>query len=207
MPTYDRAPASVSALIAQRIASGHYPDLAEAEVTVSAWFAYSKDDDGTPALKLHGYPCAATIKINSCKDRLQGKADASMDIDGRAWQREWSDEEKVAIIEHELAHLLVCRAKITKKNKLAYILSDNIGRPKLKMRLHDMILGGFSEIAKRHGPAALEVQMARQIKNDFGQLLFAWDDDNAPGDDIPEIRLSGKTVEADDIDDEDEDAA
>ena len=39
------------------------------------------------------------------------------------------------------------------------------------------------------------MQIARQIKNDYGPLLFAWGDDLAPGDDVPAVRLS--------VDDED----
>lgn len=191
MPTYSKATTDVNAMIADRIKSGHYPDLELAEVTISAWFAYAKNDE--PPIKLHGEPCAAIIKINSAKDRMEGKADASMTIDGYRWKNVWTEKQKVGLIDHELEHVIVCRSKVTKKNPVSVILSDDNGRPKLKMRLHDIVMGGFSEIAKRHGPDSFEVMIANEIKNAYGQCLFAWGDDNSPGDDMPEMTYGGLT--------------
>jgi hypothetical protein len=177
MPSHDPAPKSVLALIADRIDSGHYPDLVEAGVTVNALFAFT-DDPERPAVKLHGYPCAAVIKINSAKDRLEGKSDATITIDGRAWAEEWSDDGRVALIEHELQHLIVARSKPTKRDPEARVLSDDAGRPKLKMRPHDFQIGGFVSIARRHGDESFERKTAAALRADFGPLL--WPDESGP---------------------------
>lgn len=120
----------------------HHPDLVEAGVTINLLFANAKAGaDGEvkgPALKLHGYPCLATVKINSLKDRIEGKKDATIELDGDVWH-EHAEARKKAI------HLVVAREKD------GSVKLDDAGRPKLKMRLHDMVVGGFTEVLERHG--------------------------------------------------------
>lgn len=37
-----------------------------------------------------------------------------------------------------------------------------------------LALGGFGEIAKRYKEAAIEVEAARAMADQYGQLLFPW---------------------------------
>lgn len=183
MPTYDRANADARNLVAERIASGHYPDLVESEATVSAWFAYAKADE--PAVKVNGQPSGATIKPNSAKDRLEGKADASLTIDGEAWKT-WDDGRRAAEIDHQLERLAVSRSKVSKSSPVAYILTDDAGRPKLKLRKHDYQIGYFVAIADRHGAAAPEVRAVREFLAEVGPQVLG-DDEAEPA---PMPRLS-----------------
>jgi hypothetical protein len=188
MASHSPATSDVTALI-RDVIDEHYPDLAEAEVRISAFFAWPGKDGG-PAVKLHGYPCAAVVKINANpKARMDGLPDATITIDGPDWAGVWDDDQKRALIDHELHHVLVVRDK-----KTGEIKSDDAGRPKLAMKLHDWTLGGFDAIAKRHGKAAFEVQSVRTLREDRGQLFWSWGDDSAPADEAPAVRLSAASA-------------
>lgn len=89
MPTtYTQAPDDVKELVASTIAD-YYPDLKTAGVTIGILMAERRNEEGDlteeSALKLHGYPCAATAKVNSLKDRAEGKPDATITICGNTW--------------------------------------------------------------------------------------------------------------------------
>jgi hypothetical protein len=51
---------------------------------------------------------------------------------------------------------------------------DDLGRPKLRMRKHDINFGWFNQVAKRHGSASQERIQARMILDEAGQ--FYWPD-------------------------------
>jgi hypothetical protein len=64
-------------------------------------------------------------------------------VDAYRWP-ELDELTQVAVLDHELTHLeLVTDDEGTVKY-------DDYGRPKLRMRLHDICHGWFSEVAKRH---------------------------------------------------------
>lgn len=159
------------ALVAQLVAS-HHPDLHEHEVTVGIVLA-TTDDPDKPAVKLHGYPCAAVVSITPYKQRIHGVADALITIDAANWD-DLSPRQRESRIAHELTHLTVSL------DKKGFAKADDIGRPKLKMRLHDVEVGWFVGIAERYGEDSYEVQQARQIHEKHGQLLFAFAADVIP---------------------------
>ena len=102
----------------------------------------------------------ATIKINSYRDRVEGKADVTITIDGHHWD-ELSDAELAAVLDHELTHLeLVIEED-------GSVSRDDIDRPKLRMRKHDFQIGGFNEVAKRHKADSLEVQAVAKVGKGF----------------------------------------
>lgn len=172
MATYSIARHEVPPLVSE-IIEGHYPDLAEAGVTVTCMLAHADlDRDGVrtgPALKLHGYPAAAIMKINSAKDRAEGKADATLTVDGDEWTT-WTDHERLARVHHEIHHLTVLR------DDDGEILLDKALRPRLKLRLHDLVLGGFAEIAKLYGEDSGEAAQAESIPLRHVQLLWSFAD-------------------------------
>ena len=162
----------------------HYPDLREAEAKIELLAA--RNPKGPP-VKLHGYPCAATVKVNSYKDRVEGKDDATITIDIEAWETT-PDDRRRALLDHELYHLLVKR-KTRKRGRrrrrggsedldpvaeaeVGTIARDDLGRPVLKVRLHDLVVGGFTEIIKRHKDAALEVGHIQHCVDQAGQYLM-----------------------------------
>lgn len=147
--------------VADEVSRIHHSDLVDAGVTIDVIAAFPKtDDNGDPVeehcLKLHGYPCYAVIKINSYKLRAQGHADAEITIDGYQWET-LDDDARRAIIDHELTHLEI------KRGKEGEIVTDDLSRPKLKMRLHDTQVGWFKEVAARHKKSSIEVQQAIEI--------------------------------------------
>ncbi|MEM9019968.1 MAG: putative metallopeptidase [Planctomycetota bacterium] len=181
--TYEPADAKTRQLVTNTMARFH-PCLAHVEARVGALMIWDYDKEGcarAEALKLKGYPCAAVVKINSLRDRVQGLPDATITIDAEHWART-DAETRAAIIDHELEHLQVkgdggdvlywddvARAVVG-----GFPVSDAHGRPKLVMKLHDWQLGGFDSIVKRHGAYALEVVAAR-MHLDPESSQYRWD--------------------------------
>lgn len=134
----------------------HHPGLRDASVTVAVMLCRRLDDNGEivdPAVTVNGYPALAKVKINSLADRAEGKADATITVDGNRYD-EWPLTQLDAILDHELTHL-----ELSLKD--GAVQRDDLGRPKLRMRRHDQQYGWFNEVAERHGEDAVEV---RQLK-------------------------------------------
>lgn len=161
--TYEAAKQDVTDMMREAADLWH-GNLVKAEVSITVLMAYNEDG---PAVKLHGYPCAATVKINSLKDRVEGKGDATITIDAREWEM-LTDAERAALLDHELEHLEL----VMEKGSQTVWKVDDHGRPKLRMKLHDWQLGGFDSIAARHREHALEVQQFRHVAEAKQQLLF-----------------------------------
>ncbi len=153
-------------------------DLEEAEVFVGLLYAHppegSEADDDTPVLKLHGYACAALVRITPYRQRVQGMPDAVIEIDKGRWDK-LDEAGQLALLDHELQHLELVR------DDEGNIRADDCGRPKLKMRLHDVQLGVFDAIIRRHGKASLDAQMVAETAERYRQTVFAWGDDQVGG--------------------------
>jgi hypothetical protein len=193
--------------MADKLLGSTHRDVAELDPDIGYYFieydsdtkeaAAKKHRELPPVLKLHGAACAATIKINSYKDRVQGKPDVTVTISREAWD-EFTDAQRLALLDHELTHLLV---KWEKKTNAP--MADDLGRPTFAMRPHDYDLSIFGEVVRRHGKAAVEVKTTvhfltsedGQMLMDFGGLKCLpsiakhaadnipadWQDRNAPG--------------------------
>jgi hypothetical protein len=137
------APVAVIKLFEKAMRDNH-ERLVEAGVTVQILMKHAKvGDDGKPkgpALKLHGVPAFATVKIMSVADRVAGAEDIRIVLDGDSWP-EHTEERQLAIADHELTHVLVDDDGKT----------DDAERPVLKMRHHDYDGGLFFEVCERHG--------------------------------------------------------
>lgn len=160
--TYERAPENVHEIIAALIEE-HYPTTKEAGVTFDILFATS---DSGPAVKLNGWPCNATVKIVGAVERMKGAADIEIKIDAEKYE-ELEEDERRALLDHELYHVLPIP-----DDKLGGYKRDAYGRPRIKMRPHDVQIGWFEEIAKRHGAASMERKQARQMFDAHGQAFW-----------------------------------
>lgn len=149
--------------IADRLKRKFYSDLLEADVAIHYLFAASNGD--APALMHHGWPAAALIKINNRRDRVQGLADATLMLDGRAFA-DWDQERRVAVIDHELYHLEV------KRTKFGAVATDDAGRPKVKLKPHDFEIAGFHAMVDRHGLASMEAQNFVHVAQHWRQMAF-----------------------------------
>jgi hypothetical protein len=146
----------------------HQP-LLDAHVNVDFVFAYANVDPDTGlkigyALKLHGRECTGIARKIQLKDRVKGMGDAEISLDGDWWEQA-NDEERRALLDHELHHLMV---KIDKRG----LVRDDIGRPVIVMRPHDVEFGWFKVIAARHGMASQERQQAAIMMSDAGQYFW-----------------------------------
>ncbi len=146
----------------------HKP-LLDARVKLDLIFALAdRDDHGAitnDALKLHGRKCLGVARKIKLKDRLMGRGDVEVTLDGD-WWAEATDEDRRALLDHELHHFIV----ETDSNGKA--LTDDITRPKIVMRKHDYEFGWFEVIAARHGKHSQEVQQAKMMVEASGQILF-----------------------------------
>ena len=167
MTTYEQCGTDVHGMV-ERLVLDHHEDLRDANVTFALLFAHADvDDDGEPkgpALVLRGHACAAIARIVNLKDRAKGVPDAEIVIDGDAWDERTPGEQK-AVLDHELTHF-----RVRKDGEVP--LRDDLKRPLLRMRLHDVELGWFAEVAQRHQEASLEVIQAQAIVTRHGQTCF-----------------------------------
>lgn len=158
--TYEKAPAEITEQISRLIAEWH-PKLAKAGVTVDALTALN---DSGHAVKCAGYPALAVVRIISLKDRVKGMADAEIVIDSDAWET-LEPAQQDALLDHELYHLEPIEDADGFKR-------DSLGRPKLSMRLHDVQVGWFREIATRHGANSPERIQAKKLFDKEQQTFF-----------------------------------
>jgi len=171
MPTYQRCDKSV-ATMAMGILNefeSHRP-LIDAKVQIDYVFAFPDIDPKTEepindALTKNGVKCLGLARKIGMKDRAMGRGDCEISLDGVWWEKS-THEERRAVLDHELHHFAV------KKNKLGVIATDDLGRPKLELRKHDVEVGWFNIIAERHGSASQERKQATWIVSEYGQYYF-----------------------------------
>jgi hypothetical protein len=170
MPTYQKANKSVHQLAAQLI--GRYPDhkpLEAVELKLDLVFAFADtDEDGRPlndALTKNGLKSLGVTRAVPLKDRALGRGDAEIALDGDWWKTA-SGDEQAALLDHELHHISL---KADKNGNIKY---DDLNRPLIKLRKHDVEVGWFKLIAERHGSASIERQQAKAIMDSQGQ--FYW---------------------------------
>lgn len=149
--------------LAAEIIEAHCPDLKKEGITIEYLFA--TNENGI-ALKLRGTQCAATVRINTLEERVQGCKDATIKIDADNWE-ERTEPQKLALLHHELHHLVIC------KDSDDLVKLDNHDRPKLRMRPHDREYGWFDTIAATHGENSPEVmQSTKLFAGAMGKVYF-----------------------------------
>lgn len=164
---YSKAPAEVAERATSLIKKYH-PDLLLVGIKIDFLsVAHDSDDDVTPALTQHGWPCLAVVRIVGLKERTKGNGDAEIIIDEKRYGQ-MDDKQKDALIDHELYHLNIVR------NKHGVPKKDGQKRPKLAMRKHDHEIGWFTEIAQRHGRSSIECRQAASLYITGKQSYFAF---------------------------------
>ena len=171
MPTY-RLPDPEHLAVLDDVLRTIHPRLADAGVTVGLLLAHAKcNKDGEvtgPALKLHGVPCLALVRVSKLRDRIRGIADAVVDVDNDVWDSHTA-EQKRSLMSHELEHIVV-----VENGKTGAPETDDAGRPKLKLRPHDFEIGGFWNTVERFGIDAHESLAYRDLHRKFVQQSFPW---------------------------------
>lgn len=163
---YSKAPSGVAERVAHLLKVFHRP-LHDAGLRVDLVSVADNDPDNDAPLKLNGYPCAAVVRVIGLKDRSKGAGDVEVVID-EARYIQMNDGEKDALLDHELEHI---ELQLKKNGRVAI---DACGRPKCKMRLHDVQFGWFRSIAERHGIASHECKQATKLYLNHTQTFFAF---------------------------------
>jgi hypothetical protein len=150
----------------------YYPELLKVGLKIDLQFVTSDDEE--PALSVGGgYPAKAIIRKIPARDRHMGLGDCRIEIDEDIYEG-MNDAERDALLDHELYHLELVLDKNRKPKP------DGAGRPKLALKLHDRQFGWFDAIARRHGAASTEVQQAKQLIHETGQMYFQLDENVEP---------------------------
>ena len=146
-----------------------HPELAEVKATFLLQWAIAAPDKKTgeipPAIKLHGSPKLATVKVVNLKDRVAGLPDARLLIDKHRWDEHTTAQQR-AIIDHEASHVICSRDEDGAPK------SDDIGRPVLKTRPGDWDFDGFAAVVKRHGEDSIEIMSLKTVMERFVQPNF-----------------------------------
>jgi len=175
MPTsFEQAEESVHEM-AQRVMRQHHagtagtPGLKFLDASAPEGFSFVRlcilmafsDEENEPALKCDGFPVQAIVSVIPLKQRVDKRADAEIVIDKAKWE-EFDEPKRLALLDHCIEHIEIH----TDENGI--VKTDDIGRPKLRLKTCDFRLQGFRSIARRHGENAPEVIAARQFEHDFG---------------------------------------
>jgi len=170
VPTFERCDKSVEDL-AKEILNKYetHKPLVAFDVQVDLVFAYGDEDDKgrklNDALTKGGLKALGICRKISLKDRALGRGDAEIALDGDWWQDADADQQ-AALLDHELHHISV---KADKHGNAQY---DDLGRPQLKLRKHDVEVGWFKCIAERHGASSQEQIQAKSIMDNAGQYFW-----------------------------------
>ena len=170
MPTFERCDKSIETLAKELIEKyDSNKPLAICKVKIDYVFAYAdldeKDRPVNDALTKNGVRVLGIARKISLKDRALGRGDAEIALDGDWWQKA-TDEQQAALLDHELNHIAV------KSDKNGNVQFDDLGRPQIKLRKHDVEVGWFKCIAERHGGASQEQIQAKVIMDMQGQYYW-----------------------------------
>lgn len=168
MSTYQKPSRDMVRLLDEVIGRYHQ-HLAEAKAKVYLLVAFAPTDENGErkgcAIRHHGYPALAKCWIVPTKQRVAGLGDAEILIDGDRWP-DLDRDSQIALLDHELTHLRLLLDKDEQP------LVDSAERPKMAIRPHDRQYGWFDEVAQRHGGASVEVQQAKRLVDETGQLYL-----------------------------------
>ena len=170
MPTYERCGLEINELAEGLL--GQYPDhqpLLDNAVKIDfVWAMADLDKDGEKkgwAIKHNGHQAYGLARKIGLKDRAKGHGDCEVLLD-RDWWTTADDASRLAVLDHELHHFEI----VTDENGATK--TDDLGRPRLRLRHHDLDIGWFNCIAERHGAASVERKQAAHIMAEFGQLYW-----------------------------------
>ncbi len=165
---YDQASRELHHLAAEILTSNH-PDLRLPDgsfVKLCLLMASAGGEEDDAPVKCHGYPAQAVISVIAYKQRVDKRADAEIVIDEKNWH-DLTEPQQRALLDHEITHLEIV------KDEHGMVKCDDMGRPKIKLRLHDWQMGGFRSIAARYGDDAPEVILAKDFKEKFGDVALS----------------------------------
>lgn len=168
MASFLKADPEVYDLLNEVIAE-HFADINAIGLTFDLMMAFPPVDEQEvptgPALTKYGVEALAIVSAVPLKYRSRGCGDCEILLSSERWVK-LTEDEKQALLHHELTHVTISR----KTN--SEVIRDALGRPKIKMRPHDIQIGWFADTAKAYGMASQEVQQAQAIVATGRQTYF-----------------------------------
>lgn len=154
---YEKASPVIHDLV-KKVMADHHTDLLDCDVEIAILVVRKISEDGEAfhALKHHGAEAAAKISLVPARRRLLVDHDLELVVDGLTWDNIPAPSRE-ALLDHELTHVVV------QKDKNGQPKTDDIGRPRLKLRPDDYAINGFFAVIERHGNFALEAQSVKRI--------------------------------------------
>ena len=172
MTSYERCPKAVEDMAEALLREfpEHRPVL-DAKVRIDFVFGYPEyDEAGEPqgfALLKNGIRVFALTRKIALKDRALGRGDAEIALDGQWWDKEAkNDSERRALLDHELHHIAV------QQSGLGVVRTDDLSRPLITLRKHDVEIGWFAIVARRHAQHSQECIQAKFVMDNAGQLFW-----------------------------------
>jgi hypothetical protein len=171
MPTsYEQADESVHQMAAEILEKHHDPELRMPDksfVRLCILMAYNDDDtEKSPALRFHGEPADAAVSVINLKQRADERADAEILIDRAKWEN-LTEGQRRALLDGMIEYLAIS------KDENGIVITDSVGRPKMKLRQPDYSLRGFRAVARRWGDDSVEVRAAKVFEADFGEDVLS----------------------------------
>lgn len=157
-------PADQSMLnVLQDVLVDHYPELIEADLKIEVLMASAPE--GKPAVKLHGNPALAVIKIVGPDERCSGGPDVRIKVDLGRWAS-LGPKRREALFAHELFHVVLSR------DEDGELLTDDYDRPKVKLKPDDWAITGFKAIYDLYGEDSVEWSSYVAMRETLGQGTF-----------------------------------
>lgn len=156
----------------RHVLQSKFPILDQADLRFELLSAFNPDG---PAVKLHGSPALAVIKVIGPEERAKGAGDLRIKIDAERYDR-LSDRTREAMFAHELYHVVLAR----KKNGALKL--DPYERPVTRLKPDDWCFTGFKEVADWYGEDSVERISYRRLGEILSQSVFEFvsRDDDAP---------------------------
>ncbi|MEA3265430.1 MAG: putative metallopeptidase [Candidatus Fermentibacteria bacterium] len=144
------------------VMSKYHPDLKSAGIKVTVFLVkfISRSGeilDNEPVLKSNGHGASATIRRASKSELQLGSGDVIIEIDSFVWREHLREKSRVALIDHELCHIGL------RRNKNGKIRMNPNGRPAIELIHHDIEIGLFYDVVKRHGKDSIEIMLSNSM--------------------------------------------
>lgn len=153
---------------------GRFKPILDFDLKIDLSIAYSDKDD---AVKLHGAPALAKIKIIGPEDRARGNGDVRITVDGPKYERR-NQRQRDAILCHELYRIAIKTHRVVEKDEadkdvvVTRADLDPYERPVVKLIPDDWHVTGFRQVAEWYGNDSAEVCSHRAIGELLGQLVM-----------------------------------
>lgn len=170
MATFQKAKREVLDLVNTVLCdeSFHQP-LLDAKVKIDVLMMYAPTDDNEKpkgfAMRKRGRRVLGQTRKIPLDQRVKGAGDVEIKLDGDWWE-EANDRERCALVDHELTHICV------QTNSAGVAKTDDIMRPLISLREHDVELHCFARVADKWKEASQERKQAEQYFDAFGQAIW-----------------------------------